>query len=237
MLYTAPTLAEHLDELAAEHGWTRAEYGTDLVEYQRGDKTLHVFYAGPRQPAKLHFADPTTGSRRSRSFHTYEEIAAYLAGAARIPFMAAAEQRMDGSWSRRYPIYLDVKLSYNRSWRRWIVRRADNGRSLGWLQQASDGDRKGTWEARIDEAAFRGTGPDDKGDILDHVDELRLFNGYRDGDMTKHRAIATGETRDGAINAIFKHLLDHRAPAVGFTYDASHPGVTTWESRYPTRKG
>lgn len=105
----------------------------------------------------------------------------------------------------------------------WTLVRADNGRHLGWVAK-----RYGTsdWSAHVDPTAFKGTGPDDEGDLLDKVD-LHLFNGES---QLASRSIGVESKRDDAAEMIIRRLHERHAPALGF---GQHYGVRRWADQHP----
>jgi hypothetical protein len=108
-----------------------------------------------------------------------------------------------------------------REWGGWYVTRADNGRHLGWLCL----DREtGLWEARMSESAYRGTGTDDQGDILDTVPAY-LTHSNSDGTV---RPCGCGSTRMEAAEELLSRLLRHHASAVGY---GAHYDVKRWADR------
>lgn len=111
---------------------------------------------------------------------------------------------------------VDVKFT-KRTYGGWIVRRADNNRPLGWLTRDETG-----WEARLDSSAFRGTGKDDLGDVLDDVPGW-LHNGEANGLVS--RSIGTFPNREEAAWEICWRLIRNEAPAMGF---GPHYAVKTW---------
>lgn len=123
----------------------------------------------------------------------------------------------------RAPTGLD-EIAYRftrRSYGGWNVVRADNGRSLGWLCRRSD---ESDWSVHVSSSAFRGTGPDDEGDILDYVP----------GDLHKgenpcqSRALTYTRTRDEAAQELVWYLNREMAPAVGH---GEHYRVQKWSDR------
>jgi hypothetical protein len=107
-----------------------------------------------------------------------------------------------------------------RSYGGYEVQRADNGRSLGWVIKREKYEKyPGKWEAHISSGAFRGTGPDDKGDPLDSVPESYDYRGAAMNELSS--------TREGAAEVIYSHLVQKRAPAVGY---GERYGVTKYPS-------
>jgi len=118
-----------------------------------------------------------------------------------------------------------VEIVYRkRQWGGWEVKRADNGRDLGWVVQPY---KEKTWDAHVTSAAFRGTGPDDEGNLLDDVSAY-LYNGVT-GRPAECHAVAEGcRGRDEAAQEMIRHLYAKSAPAVGF---GPHYLVRPWASR------
>lgn len=101
----------------------------------------------------------------------------------------------------------------------WYVVRPDNGRQLGWVVQ----DRDGNWSAYVTSGAFRGSGPDDEGHVLDSV-PLWLSHSF-----SLHQAnplTTTAIRRDDATGYITDYLWEKKAPAMGF---GPHPEVKPWK--------
>jgi hypothetical protein len=103
--------------------------------------------------------------------------------------------------------------------------RTDNGRDLGWVFKGADGN----WRGYIAEGAFRGEGPDDRGDILDRVPAW-LFCGRGDG--ITQEPVSLGYTRDEAAQGVLHRLDYDRAPALGH---GRHDAVTPWAERRSVR--
>lgn len=110
-----------------------------------------------------------------------------------------------------------------REWGGWVVRRADNGRELGWMYRSTD---EKTWTSYVSDEAFRGSGKDDKGDILDRVP---AYLSRRLGESFRHDPVAVGcTTRVCAAAEILDWLDREHAPAMGY---GPHYMVAPWESR------
>lgn len=97
----------------------------------------------------------------------------------------------------------------------WYVRRADNGRILGWVISPNEAGHSETWIAYAADGAFRGDDINDEGDTLDKVPTslTRRGNGYR--------AIA-GDTRLEATGYLIQEMCREHATALGF---GRHPQV------------
>lgn len=104
----------------------------------------------------------------------------------------------------------------------WTLVRADNGRHLGWLVKSYGTE---DWSAHVNASAFKGTGPDDEGHLLDKVD-THLFNGKS---QCVSESIGLDSKRDQAAELIIRRLHEKRAPALGFA--GPHWGVSRWEDR------
>ena len=127
------------------------------------------------------------------------------------------------------------EVSYTkREYGGWHVRLASNRRLLGWLTRTypdhpdggRDWDRPTGWDAHCASDAFRGTGPDDEGDILDDV-PTDLYGGVQDTAFQSH-TIGSGRTRDEATSELISRLWSKSAPALGF---GPHYRVRRWADR------
>lgn len=108
----------------------------------------------------------------------------------------------------------------------WLVVRADNGRTLGWVYRMHSGVNAGLWSAHVSPGAFRGADMDDEGDLMDRVPAF-MFNGTGDNQL-EARSIFYVEKRTDAAAAIVGQLVRERAPAVGF---GRHPSVRQYRTR------
>lgn len=186
-----------------------------MYSFTRGP--AHIIIAIDRD--QIEYCEVENAGRR-RWIRTLEQLEAAAAG-RRIPTMVTAED----DHNTRYRFERSLRIAYRRDSEaggRWIVCRADNGRRLGWLCPSVD--RAGTWDAWVDQDAFRGTGPDDRGDILDDVTGY-LYLAYTDGTARQRPVWVGGATRDDAAQEIFRHLVRDRAPAAGFYLPNGHYGV------------
>lgn len=106
--------------------------------------------------------------------------------------------------------YQEIAIRFSkRSFGGWNIVRADNGRVLGWTVW-NDIDKD--WIGYLSASAFRGTGTDDLGDVLDHVPN-HLFNGL---DSLRSLISAVGVTRVDVAEELVYRLVREQAPAVGF---------------------
>lgn len=94
------------------------------------------------------------------------------------------------------------------------VVRADNGRCLGWVVRASAGEHQGTWSVHVHSGAFLGVGPDDLGNLLDHV-APHLY-GSTSGEEAFSPPVDRCDRRDDAAWTLVARLVDNRAPALGY---------------------
>lgn len=129
-----------------------------------------------------------------------------------------------------HPVWPEVEVEVRfkrREWRDgWEVRRADNGRLLGWL--CRDRENK-VWQARVPESAFRGDGVNDEGNLLDEVPGyLTNANSTRDGFMP----VGADRTREWAARELLAWLVRYHAPAVGYGRKA---GVVRYVDKHPER--
>lgn len=208
MFTTVQTLAEHLDQEAAYHGWTRAEQANGAIVYTSvitPGRELMLFL---RDQGTLQIAF----THRGRAFRTYFEVMSYLQG-DQVPWVAVAKNR-------------ELQIRYTRrEFGGWYVTRLDNGRILGWVVRNPDNPK--SWDARLNPGAFRGTGPDDEGDILDEVSPY-LFNG---SDNLTSRPISVGcKTQLDGADAILYQLIRDNAPAVT-DMPYGHYAVKRWADR------
>jgi hypothetical protein len=106
---------------------------------------------------------------------------------------------------------------------RWNVCRADNRRLLGWVNRPNGfGEYGKLWDSHVHPGAFLGTGPDDEGDVLDHVPGY-LFNSP---DGASCRAIGYDRSRFEAAYALVCWLRREQAPALGY---GAHGAVRIYE--------
>lgn len=126
----------------------------------------------------------------------------------------------------RAPAGLD-EIAYRftrRSYGGWNVVRADNGRSLGWLCRTTDEFGDQCWSVHVSSSAFRGTGPNDTGDLLDSIPgDL-----HRGDNSCQSRSIALVRTRDEGAQELVWYLNREMAPAVGH---GPHYRVRRWVDR------
>jgi hypothetical protein len=101
---------------------------------------------------------------------------------------------------------IDVRFT-KRGYGGWLIKRADNGRTLGWVTRV-DGRM---WDAHVSASAFRGETIDDEGDVLDSVPGY-LFN----GEGLSSRSIAVCATREDAAYEVVTWLRRKQAPALGY---------------------
>ncbi|MBF9135278.1 hypothetical protein I0C86_41240 [Plantactinospora sp. S1510] len=101
-----------------------------------------------------------------------------------------------------------------REWGGWHVVRADNGRGLGWAVREEFGEYAGQWLAYVGSDAFRGTGPDDLGHVLDAVPSH--LHRSPDGSSVTSGVVDYADTRFWAAFALVSELVREQAPAVGF---------------------
>jgi hypothetical protein len=221
------TFADTIAAILARHGWV--DQGIipstrDMRGWTHPDRPGHQIALTIRDH-RIDFGLVSSGSR-SRWIVAIEQVEAFAAGKP-IPTMVVTED--DHTLGRKFERTL--RITYKRSEvvsDRWVVCRADNGRRLGWLSPNLD--YPGTWNAYVDEDAFRGTGPDDRGDLLDRVGGFYV-EAYSDGSGRQRPITEGAANREDAATAIFTHLVRHRAPAAGFHQPEGHYGVTTWASR------
>lgn len=124
----------------------------------------------------------------------------------------------DAAGSGYREVEVEVRFT-KRAYGGWLVRRADNGRELGWLVR--DGK---LWQARVSASAFRGQDVDDYGDVLDDV-PLYLFNGK--SRLEAWPIVSDAATREDAAHDLLWHLHRHHATALGY---GPHPAVTPYRS-------
>lgn len=115
-----------------------------------------------------------------------------------------------------------------RDWGGWYLVERKSGRTLGWITRSDETERRSDWQVRIASEAFRGSGPDDRGDLLDKVPGY-LYRATP-GNPLGSQALTTARDRWQAAYYLLTHLVRHRAPAVGF---GAHHEVIRWASRYP----
>lgn len=108
----------------------------------------------------------------------------------------------DDSGARRT---LDVRYA-RREYGGWLIRRADNGRLLGWAVKSTDGKE---WHGYVADDPFRGDDVNDEGYYLDDVPGYLTKRG--DGWHT-----ITGDTRAEVAETIISCLCREKAPALGF---------------------
>lgn len=121
----------------------------------------------------------------------------------------------------------EVTFEYLSKVGRYNVRRADNRRLLGWVStptKFSTSAEQRLWSAHVTCGAFRGTGPDDEGYILDFVPG-HLYNS---SDGTSSPRIISSATRREAAEELLSWLHKREAPAMGF---GAHPSVRPWKDR------
>lgn len=96
------------------------------------------------------------------------------------------------------------------------------GRIVGWVTRNEDGK---TWDVRCASAAFRGSGPDDEGHVLDKVPARLTY----ETEPFRHDAIAVkNSTLEDAAFELAMHLAQHKAPAIGY---GPHYEVKKWSDR------
>lgn len=127
------------------------------------------------------------------------------------------------------PLNLTFDVRWKRrEWGGWLLVEAKTGRTLGWIVRSDYKNPRSDWEMRIASEAFRGSGPDDQGDLLDKVPAY-LYRG-KPGEPLSCDPIGTARDRWQAAYLMLTHLVRHRAPAVGF---GAHYEVIRWVSKYP----
>lgn len=124
-----------------------------------------------------------------------------------------------------------LNLTFDTYWKRrdfggWLLVERKSGRILGWITRSDEDGRRSDWQARIASEAFRGSGPDDRGDLLDRVPGY-LYRAVR-GNPLGSDPIGTAPNRWRAASLMLTHLVRHRAPAVGF---GTHHEVIRWIPR------
>lgn len=128
------------------------------------------------------------------------------------------------------PLTVTVTTRWKRrEWGGWNLVEARTGRLLGWIVRDLDDPK--LWVYRICSSAFRGDGPDDRGDIMDKVPAY-LYHGSYTNDGTS-RALGASRSRWGAAHGIVWNLVQYHAPAVGF---GRHGEVemSRWNPKSPT---
>lgn len=107
-----------------------------------------------------------------------------------------------------------------------------DGRVLGWIVRGESRKGRPTWDVRVSSGAFRGTDPTDVGDSLDKV-PTHLTRSETDG--AGHRPIEYGcPDRENAAYYLLCYLARNGSPII--PGNGPHPGVVTWESRFPASR-
>jgi hypothetical protein len=113
-------------------------------------------------------------------------------------------------------VQVTTEIAYRkREYGGWNVHLAANGRLIGWVtpnHHDRDYNRVVGWSAHIAASAFRGSGPDDEGHVMDEVPAY-LYGGTGSGGSG---TIATGRNRDEAVSEMLYRLHEKHAPALGY---------------------